>query len=390
MNAPAWLVFEDGTIYRGISIGRKGESFGEVVFNTSMSGYQEILTDPSYKGQVVVMTYPMIGNYGIATDDGESKKCWLEGFVVRELSKVASNFRSVADLNQWLDQQGVVGIAEVDTRAIVRKIRAGKVQRVGISATESDPKKLLARVQQSPRTDGLDLVKTVTRKSRERWTHGIEGGQFQADPNHASRIAVSGPRFKIVAYDFGMKNNILRNLVTSGFDVEVLPASTPWRDALALEPDGVFFSNGPGDPEPVTYAVENARAFLERRIPFFGICLGHQLLGLALGGKTRKMPFGHHGGNQPVIDLTTGQIEITAQNHSFMVDDATLDPAKVEITHRNLNDNTVEGLRCKQVPAFSVQYHPEAAPGPHDSLYLFARFRKLIEENRGAAIGAAH
>ena len=376
MTAPAWLVFEDGTTYRGISIGRKAESFGEIVFNTSMSGYQEVLTDPSYKGQVVVMTYPLIGNYGIALNDGESRKCWLEGFVVRELSKIPSSFRSVADLDHWLDQQGVVGIAEVDTRAIVRKIRSGKPQRVGISATEADAKKLLERVLRSPKTDGVDLVKEVTRKAPEHWTEGLEPGEF-----HVASGTPPSPRFRVAAYDFGMKNNILRNLVAHGFDVHVLPAQTPWREALALKPDGIFYSNGPGDPEPVQYAVENARAFLDQRVPFFGICLGHQLLGLALGGKTRKMPFGHHGANQPVLDKTTNKIEITAQNHSFMVDPDSLDEERVEVSHVNLNDGTVEGLVCKSVPAFSVQYHPEAAAGPHDANYLFDRFRDLVVAN---------
>ncbi|MBM4013886.1 MAG: glutamine-hydrolyzing carbamoyl-phosphate synthase small subunit [Planctomycetes bacterium] len=380
MRAPAWLVFEDGTAFRGVGIGKRGETFGEAVFNTSMTGYQEILTDPSYKGQVVVMTYPLIGNYGIATADDESPRCWLEGFVVRELSRIPSSFRSACDLDSWLVKQGVVGIAEVDTRAIVRKIRAGKVQRVGISTVESDPAKLRERVLQSPKTDGLDLVKHVTRRSADAWSSAVDVAEFQ--PPGCFK---GGPRFKVVAYDFGIKHNILRNLVATGFDVEVLPASTPWREALRRNPDGVFFSNGPGDPEPVHYAIENARAFLDQRVPFFGICLGHQLLGLALNGRTRKMPFGHHGGNQPVLDKTTGRIEITAQNHSFMVDPDTLDPAAAEVTHINLNDQTVEGLRCKRVPAFSVQYHPEAAPGPHDSLYLFERFRNLIAERRAAA-----
>ena len=380
MQPPASLVFEDGTTFRGISIGKKGESFGEVVFNTSMSGYQEILTDPSYKGQVVVMTYPLIGNYGVNIPDGESARCWLEGFVVRELSKVASNFRSVVDLNTWLNHQDVVGIAEVDTRAIVRKIRSGKPQRVGISSKESSPRKLLERVLASPRTDGIDLVQSVTRKAPERWTAGLDGREFQPVPPE-----VAEPRWKVVAYDFGMKNNILRSLVSYGFDVHVVPAATPWREALQLEPDGIFYSNGPGDPEPVGYAVDNAKAFLERRIPFFGIYLGHQLLRLALDAKTRKMPFGHHGGNQPVMDRTTGRIEITAQNHSFMVDPDTLDPTVAEVTHVNLNDGTVEGMRCRDLPAFSVQYHPEAAPGPHDSHYLFGRFRELIAKHRSAA-----
>jgi len=380
---PALMVFEDGTTFQGISIGKVGESFGEVVFNTSMTGYQEILTDPSYRGQIVLMTYPLIGNYGINPSDMESRRCHLEGFVVRELSRVSSNFRSHQDLQDFLVQSGVVGIAEVDTRTIVQKVRSGRPLRCGISATAKNAKDLLERVLASNGTDGQDLAREVTRGSAERWSQATSPEHFQPD-----LLRCNGERLRVVAYDFGLKNNILRSLVSAGFEVQVVPGTTSAEEALSFKPDGVFLSNGPGDPEAVRYAIATSKELMDRNIPIFGICLGHQILGLALGGKTRKMQFGHHGANQPVMDLSTGKIEITAQNHSYVVDEDTLDPSKVEITHRNLNDQTVEGLRHRQLPMFAVQYHPEAAPGPHDSVYLFERFRKMILDHVGAPVGA--
>jgi carbamoyl-phosphate synthase small subunit len=319
------------------------------------------------------MTYPLIGNYGVSLADMESRDCFLNGFVVRELSRTASNFRSNLTLQEFLEQRGVVGIAEVDTRAIVKKVRSGKPLRCGISSTESDPDKLLERVRSSASTDGRDLVREVTRSEPERWTEGSAKDQFLPE------VPCGGTeRLKIVAYDFGIKNNILRCLVECGFEVQVVPAHTTAEEAMAYKPQGIFLSNGPGDPSPVQYAVDTAREFLDRGIPMFGICLGQQILALAMGGRTVKMDFGHHGGNQPVMDRTTGKIEITSQNHSFVVDEASLDPDEVEITHHNLNDQSVEGLRHRKLPVFAVQYHPEAAPGPHDALYLFKRFRDMI------------
>ncbi|MEW6743454.1 MAG: glutamine-hydrolyzing carbamoyl-phosphate synthase small subunit [Planctomycetota bacterium] len=375
----ALLVLEDGSVWTGKAMGRLGEAFGEIVFNTSMTGYQEILTDPSYKGQMVVMTYPLIGNYGTNLEDPESRGAFLEGFVVRELSACTSNCRARSSLEDLLLAQGVVGITEVDTRAVVRHIREGGSLRAVISSLDLNVASLLEKVRSSPRLDGRDLVAEVTRGTHVVWREGY-ASRFTAELRN-----VGGARRRVVAFDFGIKSNILRSLVQMGFEVLVVPAHTKAREVDALRPDGVFLSNGPGDPEPITYAIATIRELMPR-YPVFGICLGHQLVSLALGGRTFKMKFGHHGGNQPVIDLGTGKTEITAQNHSFAVDPESLDPELVEITHVNLNDKTVEGLRHRHLPVFTVQYHPEAAPGPHDALYLFERFARLIEERQPARL----
>ncbi len=374
----ALLVFEDGTAEEGRSLGASGTTFGEIVFNTAMSGYQEVLTDPSYRGQVVLMTYPLIGNYGVNPDDVESSKVHVNGFIVRERATVASSFRSTEDLDAYLKRHGIVAIDEVDTRALVLQVREKGALRVGISTEDLDPKSLLKKVLASPRTDGRDLAREVTRADVARWTTGLDGPFLPA-------LSANAPTYRVVAYDFGIKTNILRSLVAANFDVTVVPATTPARDALALDPDGIFLSNGPGDPEPLHYAIDAIREFHKAQIPTFGICLGHQLTALALGAKTYKMKFGHHGANQPVMDLTTGKTEITSQNHSFAVDAATLDPKRARVTHKNLNDGTVEGLEVLDAPCFSVQYHPEASPGPHDSMYLFERFRDLIAKCRAAS-----
>jgi carbamoyl-phosphate synthase small subunit len=375
----ALLVFEDGQVHEGLAFGAKGEAYGEVVFNTAMSGYQEILTDPSYHGQIVLMTYPLIGNYGANDVDFESQKVFTPGFIVREISQVTSNFRASSSLDEYMKKHNVVGISDVDTRAIVLELRVKGALRAVISTTDLDPKSLLAKVKASPKTDGRDIVKDVTRKSVDRWTEGY--GVFMPATAQLDR-----PRYKVVAYDFGIKHNILRSLVHSGFDVTVVPAQTKAKDVLAMNPDGVFLSNGPGDPEPVSYAIEAIKTFLAERTPFFGICLGHQLTALALGAKTYKMKFGHHGANHPVMDLATRKIEITSQNHSFAVDMDSLDPKKARVSHKNLNDGTVEGLELLQCPAFTVQYHPEAAPGPRESQYLFDRFRTLIEKHAAGTL----
>jgi len=371
----ALLVFEDGVIHEGVAFGAEGEAYGEVVFNTAMGGYQEILTDPSYRGQMVLMTYPLIGNYGVNDEDVESRSVHTQGFIVREVSRIASSHRSNATLGEYLREHDVVGIEGVDTRDIVLHVRARGAMRAVISSTDLDPESLLRKVRKSPSLDGRDCVREVTRWSVEEWTEGFP-------KSFVPTFDTPSPRLKVVAYDFGIKNNILRGLVSSGFDVTVVPGHSKADEVLALNPDGIFLSNGPGDPEPVAYAVETIKAFLDQRIPTFGICLGHQLTALALGAKTYKMKFGHHGANQPVIDLTTGKTEITSQNHSFAVDPDSIDESKARISHKNLNDDTVEGLELIESPCFTVQYHPEAAPGPHDALYLFARFRKLIEDSK--------
>ena len=372
----AILALEDGTIYRGLAAGAEGETLGEVVFNTSLSGYQEILTDPSYSGQIVTMTCAEIGNYGVADEDVESRGPRVAGFIIRDESPVASNWRADGTLRDYLVTHNIVAISDVDTRALTRKLRSSGVMR-GIVATGSqlDEQALVAKAQSIPKMEGSDLVRGVTATEAFDWTEA-DAGEYGIKTE-----ARTGRRLKIAAYDFGMKWNILRRLTSYGCDVRVYPATTPAAELLATKPDGVFLSNGPGDPAPLTYAIENAKAIVASGVPTFGICLGHQILGLALGGKTFKLKFGHRGGNHPVKNHATGKIEITSQNHGFAVDPASL-PADVEVTHTNLYDGTVEGLRHKTQPVFSVQYHPEAAPGPHDADYLFGDFIKLIEEKR--------
>jgi carbamoyl-phosphate synthase small subunit len=366
MKTTALLVLEDGTVLPGQSCGAEGETTGEVVFNTSMTGYQEVLTDPSYKGQFVAMTYPQIGNYGVTAEDNESGKPHLSGFVVRELCKKPSNWQSVESLDFFLKKHNVVAIEGVDTRALTLRLREKGALRAVLSTVDNDPKRLLAKAHQAPGLSGLDLVKAVTCAERYPWRGGFKE---------------SDPELHVAVYDFGVKLGILRCLAAMGCRVTVLPARTPAKDVLALAPDGVLLSNGPGDPEPVGYAVENVKRLLDSHIPLFGICLGHQLLGLALGGKTFKLKFGHHGSNHPVMDLETRKVEITSQNHGFCVDLDSL-PPQVKTTHVNLNDRTSEGMAHSLLPVFSVQYHPEASAGPRDSRYLFQRFREMMLSRR--------
>lgn len=353
--ASAILVLEDGRTFNGASFGADGESFGEMVFNTSMSGYQEILTDPSYAGQIVCMTYPLIGNYGTNDEDVESRKPWTEGLVVREASRIASNFRSKASLQDYLKDNNIIGIEHIDTRALVRHIRDKGAMRAGISTVDLDKESLLSRVFASPEMTNRELASEVT-----------IGDNY-------SYAAATEEKFHIVAFDFGVKTNSLREFAKFGCRVTVVPSHTSANDVMALEPDGIFLSNGPGDPASMTSVVAEIKKLTDSKTPMFGICLGHQLLGEAFGAKTYKLKFGHRGGNQPIKDLTTDKIEITAHNHGFAVDRDSM-PSDVEVTHINLNDNTVAGLRHKTLPIFSVQYHPESAPGPHDSEYLFQRF----------------
>ncbi len=370
----AILALADGKVFQGKALGASGEVAGEVVFNTSMTGYQEILTDPSYAGEIVTMTYPLIGNYGINLEDVESSRPHLCGFVVKEASDYPSNWRSKMSLDAYLKENGIVGIQGIDTRALVRHIRDKGAQTGIISTIDLDVDSLVEKARKAPSIVGRDLVREVTCKEPYHWTEGPWDLAEGYRPNGAT------PRFKVVAYDFGIKRNILRNLVSSGCDVTVVPADMPAEKVLAMNPDGVFLSNGPGDPEPIVYAQENIRKILGKK-PLFGICLGHQLLSIALGGRTYKLKFGHRGGNQPVQRGDDRRVEITAQNHGFAVDGASIDKEAV-LTHMNLNDNTVEGLVHKTLPAFSVQYHPEASPGPHDARYLFDRFIEMMEREK--------
>lgn len=365
---PAKLALEDGTVFTGVSIGADGEVDGEVCFNTSMTGYQEVLTDPSYRGQIVTMTYPQIGNYGINSEDAESSSAQVAGFIVREHSRITSNFRSEQSLGDFLKSQGTVAIESIDTRALTRRLRSQGALRGILSTIDLDDASLVAKAKASPGLVGRDLVSEVTPKQQSTWSEPLS--RWAHIDGSGTDATADGPH--VVAMDFGMKWNIPRHLVGKGCRVTIVPGQTTAKEILALSPDGVFLSNGPGDPEPVAYAIDTIRNLIGEK-PIFGICLGHQLLSLACGAKTYKMKFGHRGANHPVQDLATGNVEITSQNHGFAVDPKTL-PADLEVTHVSLNDQSVEGVRHKSASAFSVQYHPEASAGPHDSHYLFDRF----------------
>ena len=385
----AILALADGKIFTGVGFGAEGEAVGEVVFNTSMTGYQEILTDPSYEGQLVAMTYPQIGNVGVNLEDVESRRPFMRGFIVKDYTAEPSNWRASQPLHEYMQANGIVGIYGIDTRALVRHLRDHGAQDGIISTGAASAEELAAKAKASPGLVGQDLVKNVTCHEPYDWNEGmwrLVGGYKRRDGGSAAKRSRKGsftaPKYFVVAYDYGIKYNILRNLAESGCQVRVVPASMPASEVLALNPDGIFLSNGPGDPDAVPYAKENVRQLIGKK-PIFGICLGHQILGLALGGKTYKLKFGHHGGNQPVMDLTTRKVEITAQNHGFAVDADSLSGA-AQLTHLNLNDNTVEGLAHRELPIFSVQYHPESSPGPHDANYLFKRFTDLMAQHRGS------
>ncbi len=375
MTQSAKLALEDGTVYSGYCFGAVGEVEGEVVFNTSMTGYQEILTDPSYRGQIVTMTYPEIGNYGVNREDLESHRPHLSGFIVRENSRVASNFRSQGLLNEYLIEHGICGLEGVDTRSLVRHIRKRGAMKGILSTVDLDDESLVTKARESAGLVGRDLVREVVPENPIAWDEGLS--DWAHLPNSPSGRLFDEPQH-VVALDFGMKWNIARHLTDLGCRVTVLPGTATVEDILAREPSGLFLSNGPGDPEPVGYAIDTIRSLLGR-LPLFGICLGHQLFALACGAKTFKLKFGHRGANQPVLNLESGEVEITAQNHGFAVEEASL-PDELIITHRNLNDQTIAGLRHRDHDAFSVQYHPEASAGPHDSRYLFQQFGRLIRE----------
>ncbi|MBI1804338.1 MAG: glutamine-hydrolyzing carbamoyl-phosphate synthase small subunit [Ignavibacteriae bacterium] len=374
----AKLALENGIILSGESFGADGEVTGEVVFNTSMTGYQEILTDPSYCGQIVTMTYPLIGNYGVNLDDVESSSPQVSGFVVREYSEYPSNFRSKESLGSYLKKHHIMAIQDIDTRMLTKIIRDAGAMRAILSTIDLDDKSLLDKVRRSPQMAGLDLTRKVTCLKPYEWGH-IDTTPF-ALPPHIDHKLVNGHRFTVVVYDYGVKRNILRRLISYGCRLTVVPSDFAAEDVLAMNPDGIFLSNGPGDPEAVHYAIENIRKLIDKK-PIFGICLGHQLLALALGGKTFKLKFGHRGANHPVKNLLTKAIEITSQNHGFAVDPGSLRASEIELTHVNLNDGTNEGFRHRELPVFCVQYHPEASPGPHDSDYLFRQFIALMKEH---------
>ncbi len=388
VRPPAVLALEDGTVFEGRGFGRSGEVTGEVVFNTALCGYQEVLTDPSYAGQIVTMTYPHIGNYGVNPDDVESSRPQVAGFVVREVSSVVSSWRASGDLDRYLDESRILGISEIDTRALTRHLRTHGAKRGVISTVDLDHGSLVAKARAARSMVGLDLAREVTCASPWRFEPGSERrpvSQHLVPVLHGSLGRALQPgerRYRVVAYDFGMKTNILRNLAAAGCDVTIVPATTGAKDALALSPEGIFLSNGPGDPEPCGYAIEAARRFVDT-LPVFGICLGHQILGLACGGRTFKLKFGHRGANHPVKNLESGQVEITSQNHGFCIEPALFEHPGFVLTHKNLNDGTVEGFRLRDRPVLSVQYHPEASPGPHDSHYLFEEFVAMMRAHRG-------
>ncbi len=371
----AKLILEDGTIFIGTSFGAIGSKGGEVVFNTAITGYQEILTDPSYAGQIVVMTYPLIGNYGVNNSDVESSRPWVEGFVAREFSSIASNWRSEKRLDEYLSDNNIIGLAGVDTRAITRKIRIQGAMRGYLTTEHLSENELMSRVLSLPEMSGSDLVQKVKPNNTYKWTEGFDKNSLVLSSRQRD---VS---YRIVAIDCGAKQNIFRHLVDAGCDVTVVPADASAEEILKHSPDGLFVSNGPGDPEPVKYAQRVIRK-LVGKLPIFGICLGHQLIALALGAKTYKLKFGHHGANQPVKNLDTGRVEITSQNHGFAVDGDSLEKLDLKVTHINLNDNTIEGFEHKSLPIMAVQYHPEASPGPHDSAYLFDKFAEMIKQSQ--------
>ena len=383
----AILALEDGSLFHGEAFGARASACGEVCFNTSMTGYQEILTDPSYKGQIVTMTYPLIGNYGVNPLDVESWKPHVGGFVIRELSPLVSNWRAHSPLGKYLEDNGIPGIEGIDTRALTRRLRVRGALNGFISTEEISDEEALRKAKEWPGLAGVDFVKEVTHRESFLWdekdtqsaSFALVQGTGEADSPKVHPAALPPADIPIVAYDYGMKYNILRRLRQRGFKVTVLPATTPASEALQLKPAGIFLSNGPGDPSALGYAVEAVRDLIKSGLPIFGICLGHQILGQAFGGKTFKLKFGHRGGNQPVKDLESGRVEITSQNHGFAVDPNSL-PSDVAVDRINLNDQTVEGMRHKTKPIFCVQYHPEASPGPHDSTPLFAQFRTMIEQ----------
>ena len=393
MGVKTLLVLADGTVFEGKSFGAEGETIGEVVFNTSMTGYQEILTDPSYKGQIVTMTYTQIGNYGVNEEDIESAgNIKAEGFIVKEACEFPSNWRSSSSLTEYMKRSNIVGIQAIDTRALTRHLRNHGAQMGIISTDSADPLALLEKVKAHPGISAFDYVKEVSTKEIYNWEEGCWkwGVCTKGIGDSGLGIGIQGktnpqpliPKpYRIAVYDFGIKMNILRNLADAGFSITVVPAQTPAEAVLEMQPDAILLSNGPGDPERITYGIENARKLIGK-LPVFGICLGHQILGLALGGKTYKLKFGHHGGNHPVKDLATCRVEITSQNHNYCVDISSL-KGKVELTHRNLFDGSEEGMRHVELPVFSVQHHPEAGPGPNDSTHIFGQFRKMIE--KGAA-----
>lgn len=376
MSETAKLALEDGTVMTGRAFGARGEVEGEVCFNTSMTGYQEILTDPSYRGQIVAMTYPQIGNYGVNSEDVESSRPQLAGFIVRERSRRVSNFRADEDLDSYLARHGVVGMEGIDTRALVRRLRIHGAMRGVLSTSDLDDARLVAKARASPGLIGRDLVREVVPPGPVQWHQPLS--PWTRLLAHRPIPSASSRQPHVVALDFGMKWNIARHLFDQGCRVTILPGTATAEEILALNPDGVFLSNGPGDPEPVRYAQETIRRLLGKK-PIFGICLGHQLLALACGARTFKLKFGHRGANQPVLNRQTGRVEITCQNHGFAVEAESL-PDDLEVTHINLNDQTIEGLRHRRYPAFSVQYHPEASAGPHDSNYLFAQFRQMLDK----------